>query len=69
MQIPDNFNKNKNLDKALIIMATIMITIAFLLIHIIVLNNTEIQISKQGDPRIKASYSAIENNTWDISEK
>lgn len=64
MQIPKNSNKHKNLNRALIIMIPIMITIAVFLI----LNNAEIQISKQKGPKIKASYSSIENNTWDISE-
>lgn len=64
MQIQKNSNKHKNLNKALIIMTTIMITIAFLLI----LNNVEIQIYKQEGPRIKESYSSIENITWDISK-
>ena len=68
MRIQNNSNKKKILDKALIIMAIITITMAFLLISTILLKNTEIQIFKQKGDGIKESYSATENNTWDISE-
>ena len=68
MQIQNNSKKKRILDKALIIMAIITITMAFLLISTIVLKNTEIQILKQKSDVIKESYSATENNTWDISE-
>ena len=68
MRIQNNSNNKKSLDKALIIMAIITITMALLLIATIVLNNAEIKFFKQKGNEIKASYSATENNTWDISE-
>ena len=65
MRIEKSINKKKTLDKALIIMATIMIIMASLIITTIVLNNAEIQFLEQRGEEIKESYSTTENNTWD----